>query len=602
MKNNGRPRARDGCGPRSTDANTPSRVRRAPEPAKVSARSFTGGDGSRTVLIALLVPIAILATYTVLRAFELRVDYFDGYQYLNNTRRLLGDSTASFQSIRPPAIPIVHMISLAIANEAEPASVWGLIVPHLLSAALSLLGSYAVFLVLRRPLGLRLALVGVALFMANRLFTRYSALALTDIPAAGLCALTFVAWAHARDQSKFRYYVVVGIIVGLAMATKYSLLFLLPAVLLSEVPSILAAREIPDRRLLGLTLGGAIGAIVFVAIHFLTHGLAETENYRIIHLLQHLDAATQVVRGTEEESLADYGAMSWVALSPAAVLFAASGIALAALQRQSRDAPFAAWLLVIGLGVAAKTGHTEARSLLPAYPAIIYFALRAVQFLLDAAGSRVQQGVIIALLATSTFTWIDQVRLDRDHALVGDVQRRATQWMLERRGSEGRLLWHGGLTTQITQEAVLFPEDEYFNTFHGDTFVSEYFARETVQRIEGDIEQYMAVSARSGDVILQAPPRSYTTRELRDGPRPDVAVHLFAVERIVSGEQGIDHNRRVVTTDRDHGLVELFAVIGNQARRLGETDLRPGHPFHFLRHLPSRAEVVILKIERETLG
>ena len=61
------------------------------------------------------------------------------------------------------------------------------------------------------------------------------------------------------------------------------------------------------------------------------------------------------------------------------LLMSLVGLLIAIFRMQDRDIPFLAWLIVIGGTIVFVIGHTEARYLLPAVPAILYFAIRGLE-------------------------------------------------------------------------------------------------------------------------------------------------------------------------------------------------------------------------------
>src|SRR5262249_55744651 len=159
------------------------------------------------------------------------------------------------------------------------------------------------------------------------------------------------------------------------------------------------------------------------------------------------EAGATVMAAVESgESWRDWGPMAVVMLGPTLAL-AAGGLVLALVQREDRDVAMVTWLVVVGGGVVFCLRPNEPPYLLPAVPALICSAVRAVE---AAVGALSRRGVAasltariagIALLVAVMAPGVRQAWLDRDPIFLSDVERRAALQMLASRRSPGRLVW-----------------------------------------------------------------------------------------------------------------------------------------------------------------
>ena len=122
---------------------------------------------------AVVALVATCAVYTLWRGATLQVEYYDGYRYLANASRLLGEDV-SFDQIRPPLLTLLLVPVVALGRLGGPANTALVFGPHLFSAVLSLCTAAAVFVLFAAPCGRRVALVGTLLFMTSRYFLRLS--------------------------------------------------------------------------------------------------------------------------------------------------------------------------------------------------------------------------------------------------------------------------------------------------------------------------------------------------------------------------------------------------------------------------------------------
>src|SRR5436309_10838486 len=138
------------------------------------------GRHARRVLAGL---ICLACAYTIHRAVVLRIEYYDGYDFLKNARALLHDPLAHYWLLRPPLVSLLQLPAVAIGRASAPGAAARLVVPHVTAASLAILTAGAVSWVLLRPVGPTLALLGTLLFVSTPYLVHYAPHVLTELPA-----------------------------------------------------------------------------------------------------------------------------------------------------------------------------------------------------------------------------------------------------------------------------------------------------------------------------------------------------------------------------------------------------------------------------------
>ena len=557
---------------------------------------------SRQVLYAL---IAIALLYTCHRAFVLRLEYYDGYQFLANARAMLGDPFR-FDLLRPPMFSILELPAMLAVRASPPGSVARVVLPHCLAALISIVSAAAVLWTLRKSLPPTFALFGVLLFVGGRYFVRYGAHVMADLLSAGAAAVAIAAYAAARERRSLRAYALAGVAFGFGLLTKLPLIGIGPALAAAELWYGLRARKLDLRRWFGLALLGLVGAAVFAAVQAVVFlavfGRLGLDLLRDTFGPAGLLAAAPVANAARGEAWYDWGPMALVMLGPTLAL-AAGGLAVAIRQREDRDIPFVTCLAVLGGFIVFGIGHNEARYLLPVVPAILYFAARAVETAstvfargrwrpraLGIAGA----GVVVAVLAPG----VHQAWLDRDPVFFSDLQRRAALRLLESRRPPGRLVWARAWHTFAPREVLLMRQDEFFNTFHLAPFIVEYFVDAPVlmHSFWGVAADDLAFdpSLEDGDAILYAAHAVYETKDFPLGGVPPIEVWQIrrmalvrADDRFVSRIAPISlelrtlpNGERTIRAPEDLGRWSVLAVPagGRAPRRLADVKLEAGRP------------------------
>jgi hypothetical protein len=430
---------------------------------------------------------------------------------------------------------------------------------------------------------------------------------MADLLSAGAAALAVAAYVAARERRSLGAYALGGVAFGFGLLTKLPLIGLGPTLLAAETWYALRARELDWRRWFGLALIGFVGAAVFAAVQAVA--LVAVFGHPGLDILNKtfgpagLLAAAPIANAERGEAWHDWGSMALVMLGPTLAL-AAGGLAVALRQRQNRDVPFVTCVAVLGGFIVFGIGHNEARYLLPVVPAILYFAVRAVEAATEVLRHRAWQprtlGIAgIALVVTVLAPGVRQAWLDRDPVFFSDLQRRTAVRLLESRRPPGRLVWARAWHTFAPREMALMPKDESFNTFHLAPFIVEYFVDAPVV-MPGS---FWGVSAddlplhpliEDGDALLFAARTVYHTNNFPPDGVPPVEVWQIRrmtlvrdADRFVSrvapislGLQTLQNGERTLRAQEYLGRWSVLALpMGGAApRRLADVTLEAGRP------------------------
>jgi hypothetical protein len=592
--------------------------------------AMTKGDRARpvgTAVTAVLAGLLVLGgAYLVQHAVALRVDYWDAYLYLNNARAFLGDAEAAYALDKPPVVPALFAPAVALTRGASPSGTQ-LIVPHLVSAGLSILSALAVFLALVQALSPRRwatqwALAGTVLFVGNRIFLHYGALALTDVVSAGLVAAVFACWFRARAQRRWGWFFVTGGFIGLAAAARYQLVMVPFALIAAELLIAFRQRSIADRRALGLVVASVVGAGIFLVAHKLAFEAVgrEWSISSLMDALEYAGAGAQRDQPTEEPE--HYLAMLWVAMSPLVLVLAAGGVIFALVRRTDHDLLFIAWLLVVG-GPLFRVDHNEIRYLFAAFPALVYFAIAPLSVLVARSSEKawltrrfvLPAASIAAAVALAIALWpgVDQARRDADPFFRTDVERTTSAWLLARRGAGARLVWYGKGVGLHPPYPVVFVEDEFFNVFHMGPHVIEYFTGTKVEYRPWQGDDPVALAAREDTLpaaFVIGPRTDVVTARLLSTSQASTAVEVLSARRtrwwregdVFSTSDGVDGTLRVVGTSlvpsETLGEGRLVRARGPMRR----FELRAGEPVVVDDELTEDDELELILIERGVIG
>ena len=561
---------------------------------------------------ALGIALALGLVHPLYRAMHLGVEYYDGYDYLRSARALVGDPLFEYQPLRPPFVPIVQTPAMTIARASPPADPIRLIAPHLTGALVSILSAGGVLWLYARAFPTTLALLGTLLFVSTRYFVHYAPHAMADLPSAGWAAATMALYLRARERRSHGAFALCGLALGCSVLTKYPLVVLGPALLLSELWFALLTRRVDRQSARGVVLACALGAGLFLAVQLLLMWIVYGS--RGFEMLQRTLWHLPKMSGSGEvpgESWLDYGSMTMMMMSLPTLLLAGAGVLLVARDPQVREIPCLVALIVTGGTTLFLMPHTEARYLLPAVPFLLYFALRSVEA--AAAWARLRwrgwgpsrRAALIAVsalsLAAALQVGVHQAMLEEDPLYRADLERRAMVHLLAAQGSGGRLLWQGRWHTLHPQWAPILPYDEFFGIYHFPGFAVPYFLDRVLVphrwRWPTDPDK-LALVLRDGDAVLRSADADYDAMHLPPGGVPPMEVRSARGLRFLAADDGefaavSDPSLRIrLQPDGRAGAISASALSGRwqilvrseegaSPRFAGTVTLEPGVPAEF---------------------
>lgn len=438
--------------------------------------------------------LGVAALYTFVRAWRLTLDYYDGFDYLHNASRLLREPVgAAIDDRRPMLLSVLQVPVVALCRRLGPGNAWLLRGPHLLNALLSMGSAAALVVLLRRWYSTTLALLGGVLFVCGRAFVHYGAHVMTDLAVTGLCAATLALHFEAVRTRKLGAFVLAGVVFGLAVAMKFSAPNLVFAILAAEAISLfdVAPAGAPGPRVrlnldpwrrVGLAIEGLATVAAFAAVQL--GSFSRLYGSGAWTVFREASASLSDVHWSlAGESWRDNLPMLIVILSWPVVILAAAGALVAVVGPRRGDVPFAAWLIAMGGALVFLHGHNETRYLFPVVPAVIYFALRGVEAVLDLGrragpvGVRTAAGVVGLFVAVALAAGVAQAGEDADPAFTADVHGRAARAMAERPPGEPPYAV-GVFTTLAPATPGPLVEDEFWNAFHASPFQFSYLLGE----------------------------------------------------------------------------------------------------------------------------
>ena len=421
-----------------------------------------------------------------------------------------------------------------------------------------------------------------------------------------------------------------GLALAGAVLSNFRLATLWFALAAAELGYGVRRRRADARGWLGLGLEGIVAGLLCIAVFagivfWLGHDRVPQGLRRVFVQFR---PSTLRIGADPGESWRDYLGMTLAMTSEPTLLLAGLGLVLALARCEDRDVPFFGWLAVVGGAIVVLIPHTEARYLLPALPAIIYFAVRGAEHLLRAAEAAWTRSagfrtagvtLAVAALALVVRPGIGQALLDQDPVFRADLERRAAEMLVRARRPPGRLLWAGSWHPLYPRRARFVPGDEYFELFHFPPWAVEYLMDEEVRLFvvaqRGAGPRALASVLQDGDAVLRAADVEYNWRTLPpDGVPP---LEVWRVRRVVLARVGDDYvsgpeggsgprlrdadGRLVSAEPVESGPWTVFVPDGpgGRLRFLGESGFAPGEAVDLAGGEVSR--LVLLRVERTTV-
>lgn len=458
------------------------------------------------LLLAAFVVVELLILLDI--AWWLTLDYYDGFDYLRNAR-LLAEQSGSSVAVeytwrRPPLVPLMQSLTYPVGSGAS-APLVGLRAAHLLAWTLSVAALCAIYQLLKIAYDRTYALLGVFLVAANPIFLHHVPFAMVDIPAMLLTVLTLGSYLRARATGSASGALLCGAALAAAMSTKYSLILLLPCLLLCELAEALGRvdkaragllRALLSRRTM-LIFGSALGLWygLHLAIYVRLEGL---EAGALPHLFRTLLGGFEVVQAVvwddpRTEYLQELFQVSPIALIGCGFL----GAILSIRGMRPQDRLHLIWVVfflsVMSLGIGSKSS----RYLLPVLPSLVYLQLRGVEWchsMLVGLGGEGRTwlfagripGTVGLVLGFGAIVWLPVVQATQqllhfeDPIYRSAFIERTMRHIRDRSSKDSPIYWRGHFFSLYPAQPVFFPHDETFYFYHLGPPALEYLLNRPV--------------------------------------------------------------------------------------------------------------------------
>jgi hypothetical protein len=443
--------------------------------------------------------------------------------------------------------PLGFLFDLPFGNvtdqfDKDPTQIW--IAARVLAALLCMCGVAATYWAARRLWGVREGLVAAAVMAFAFLPVAYSRVAVTDVGAligVALALLFAVRVYEARGRRPLVDFALAGAFAGLAVAFKYTAgLALLPL----AIAALARLRADGVRAVGGLALGGALAAVVFVALN---PYLFESLDSWWTDLRDQAEVAADDPKpGQESGGFAYYlDSLTW-GLGWAAAVAALAGAVLELRRDLVRGLMLVAVPVALFVYLSVQSRYFG-RWLLPAYPALAMLAAAALAQLSSLVPSRRWRAP--ALAGVTALVLLQPLAADvRSAQVLGrdDTRRQARDWIEER--------YAPGLRASI-EPAV--PGRWFRSNPEGDP--PAWLTR--CERQDGWTEPGWSYEDENGDrVCVQYKPALVA--------RPDGGVRASAYHDVL-GPEVIDEYRLY-----GYCLVMTVDVVRDRALRTGDRDAR----------------------------
>ncbi|MBL9038882.1 MAG: glycosyltransferase family 39 protein, partial [Archangium sp.] len=339
---------------------------------------ITGVDRP-AVLAMLSLGLAVLA-YLGVVAWRLPIDYWDGFDYLNNARVLAGHASASlpltYSDVRPPLVPLVLAPLMAFY---APHGAGAYPLTHLLMWATGVVALWRSVCFFRRSLPLEWSLCAGLVMVSNAAFFSQLPFVMADVASMFGCVLALEAALRFVDRPSWPTACVLGGVVALAILTKYPCGLLLPLVGAAVVLSGSSMRT--PRALVQLAVAG-LGALSLVYLaHCVIFGLVHHDWSRAwLHALDGVrgafSAGAQIYASDQRD---EYLRAAWVLFSPPLCLAGVAGVLVALRRRAPADLLHLAWGIGFALALSLVIAHKETRYALPVLPSCAYFIVTGLR-------------------------------------------------------------------------------------------------------------------------------------------------------------------------------------------------------------------------------
>jgi hypothetical protein len=328
-----------------------------------------------------------------------------------------------------------HGVAVHAAFEGDPTKLY--LIARVTSALMGIGASWVLYFAGKRLYGTGVALIATALLTFTFLPVHYSHFALNDVPTLLPLCLGLLGLAGIIKRGKLLDYIVAGVGLGLATATKYTAAALAVAIFAAWLIRVWGDREAFRRELVYLLAAGGISVLAFVIAN--PYALLDPSAFVSgVRRQQRLSAGVSKL-GTDDTTGWFYYAKTltwgfgWIPL-----LLSLGGAGLA-LKRDWRKAlPFVLFALLVWLFMG-KQERFYARWLMPVYPVLAVFAAYAIVELGKLMAEKWRLAATVGIAAVALIQPLISV-VHNDHVLTQeDTRDQAKAWLLKNVGKNEKI-------------------------------------------------------------------------------------------------------------------------------------------------------------------
>ena len=336
--------------------------------------------------------------------------------------------------------------SIGAALNGDPTTLY--VIARVTTALLGVGAVGALFVSARRMYGEAVGLLSAALLSVTFLPVFYSHFALNDVPTLLPLAVGLIGVAGISTKGRRIDYVLAGVGLGVATATKYTAAALVVAIVLAAALRVREGRGALRRELTNLAFAGGVALAAFVALN--PFSVLDHKEFLDGVSRQQDQSANVAKLGTDDTSGWRYylWTLTWgFGVAPCAL--AAVGAVVALRRNWQRALPWVAFALAVWLFMGSQQ-RFYARWFMPVYPVLALFAAYAIVQITNV----VRRGRLFVAVALGVIAFVQPlVTVVHSDTIIDrpDTRDLAKAWLLE----------HVGRGSRVVSELIAPPA--YFN-------------------------------------------------------------------------------------------------------------------------------------------
>ncbi len=527
-------------------------------------------EATRLVKLAALAAIAAVLVYLLFVAIQLRIDYFDSFESLQDARFILAGDGSQYLTNRGLLFPALY-VPFLWAEQVLGVSGLAFVAIHLLAVTIFGVLLYALYRLFRRYMAGHFAAIGVLLFALNVLLIHNGPLGKEDIPGAMLITVGFLSYVRGREEKRRKILIGAGVCIGLGISIRFNLVPLpFTVIAIYEVAgTLLNGRRrrayTPIPRDLGL-----VEALTLFALPIFIFFLVPVTFYPVLGLdtpwhapvkyiafLQDLSAGLQIGTG---DPLADVRFPKFLIESMTWPVLACAGFGgVWSIYKRRGGALFHFIWFVVFFGVQDyAVVFKEARYLIATFPPLYFFVARGAEGATEIVRRGVPrrqvrvalQGLLLgALLAIPGFIALKECEKWTDPTYTSDYENIVSSSAVTLAAGH-RVFWAGSPYAIHPVDFVFDTDDPYTYIYHFFAHVAGFWSRSVVywfpvgslapdrsDPVALRVGPNLASSVRDGDVLIVSPYlEQQTTATVPDRVAPLVVERVRMTTFLVRGD------------------------------------------------------------------